>query len=195
MPRHTAHPAGMTDEAQQKAAELTGRIDRLGGRLARMRKALPANDRLRGGLRQAVLTAIAATIAYLPTQALGLREGFWGAITAIAVVQNEWGAARGAGRDQFLGATIGGIVGVAVVLTLGQAYLCYLVAIVLAVLVCWVANLASASRLAAITATIILLVPHTGTPQHMLFSRVSEVGWGALVALTLVWAEAWLKKR
>nr|WP_245214405.1 FUSC family protein [Pararoseomonas indoligenes] len=160
-----------------------------------MRKALPANDRLRGGLRQAVLTAIAATIAYLPTQALGLREGFWGAITAIAVVQNEWGAARGAGRDQFLGATIGGIVGVAVVLTLGQAYLCYLVAIVLAVLVCWVANLASASRLAAITATIILLVPHTGTPQHMLFSRVSEVGWGALVALTLVWAEAWLKKR
>jgi hypothetical protein len=44
-----------------------------------------------------------------------------------------------------------------------------------------------ASRLAGITATIILLVPHSGTPGHMLVSRVGEVGWGVTVALGLVW--------
>ncbi|MCR0980520.1 FUSC family protein [Roseomonas populi] len=185
----------MTGKEERQAAALPGRIDRLGDRLARLSKTLPATDRLRGGLRQAALSAAGAAIAYLPTQALSLREGFWGAITAIAVVQNEWGAARGAGRDQFLGASIGGVVGVAVVLTVGQEFVSYLLAVVLAVIVCWLANVASASRLSAITATIILLVPHTGTPAHMLFSRVTEVGWGALVGVTLAWAATRLEKR
>ena len=169
------------------APGLKGRIDGLRARLAALSKALPLGQRLRGGLSQGVTSVLAALVAYLPTQALGLREGFWGAITAIAVTQTELGATRNNARDQFAGAAIGGVVGVAVALTAGQQLAGYALAVVLSMLVCWAVNIASASRLAGITATIILLVPHTGTPGHMLVSRVGEVGWGVTVALGLVW--------
>ena len=183
-------PVGMTDPVGgevRQAAGLKGRMDGLRARLAALGKAMPLGQRLRGGLSQGVTSVLAALVAFLPTQALGLREGFWGAITAIAVTQTELGATRNNARDQFTGAAIGGVVGVAVALTAGQQLAGYVVAVVLSMLVCWAVNIASASRLAGITATIILLVPHTGTPGHMLISRVGEVGWGVTVALGLVW--------
>lgn len=46
---------------------------------------------------------------------------------------------------------------------------------------------ASASRLAGVTATIILLVPHAGSPESTFVSRVAEVGWGVCVAVAIVW--------
>ena len=178
----------MDDAGARRAAGLTGRIEGLRARLSDLSKAMPLPQRLRGGLSQGVTSALAAVVAYLPTQALGLQEGFWGAITAMAVTQTELGATRNNGRDQFTGAAIGGVVGVAVALTAGQHLAGYVMAVVLSMLACWAVNIASASRLAGITATIILLVPHTGTPGHMLVSRVGEVGWGVVVALCLVWA-------
>lgn len=168
-------------------ARLAGRIDRLQRRVADLTKAMPFTDRLGAGAQQALLSSVGALVAYLPTQALGLREGFWGAITAIAVMQTEFGAARNTGRDQVIGSAIGGAIAVAVVLTLGQGLGFYILAVVLSVLACAALNVGSASRLAAITATIIILVPHSGSPQHMLLSRVGEVAWGALVGLSLVW--------
>jgi len=48
-------------------------------------KELPFRARLKGGTAQALMSAAAAVIAYLPTRPLGLHEGFWGSITAIAV--------------------------------------------------------------------------------------------------------------
>ena len=167
---------------------LAGRIDRLEKRATALSKAIPLADRLQGGAQQALLSSLGAVVAYLPTQALGLREGFWGAITAIAVMQTEFGAARNTGRDQVIGSATGGAIAVAVVLGLGQSLPAYVLAVVLSVLACAVINVASASRLAGITATIIILVPHSGSPQHMLLSRVGEVAWGALVGLGMVWA-------
>jgi hypothetical protein len=43
------------------------------------------------------------------------------------------------------------------------------------------------ARLAGSTATIIMLVPHTGSAGWMMVSRVAEVGWGVAVAITIVW--------
>jgi uncharacterized membrane protein YccC len=188
----------MTETAEARKCRtdgLPGRIERLGGRMAKLRKIIPLRQRMEGGLEQGVLSAAAAVAAYLPTQALGLKEGFWGAITAVAVVQTDRGAARSSGRDQCTGAAVGGVIGVGVAFVTGPLLLGYALAVVLSVLVCWFLNVASASRLSGITATIILLVPHTGTPQHMLTSRVSEVAWGVLVALTLVWARERFLKR
>jgi hypothetical protein len=87
------------------------------------------------------------------------------------------------------------VIGVGVAFVTGPLLLGYVLAVMLSVLVCWFLNVASASRLSGITATIILLVPRTGTPQHMLTSRVSEVAWGVLVARTLVWARERFLKR
>ena len=183
------------DAAQQEAtAESTRRADRdtsrirwLRDQVARLHKRLPLRRRFAGGLAHGIMSSVAAIAAYLPTQLLGLQEGFWAAITAVAVAQTEFGATRTTARDQFTGAAIGGLIGLAAYLTLGPSVPTYALGVVLAILVCWLVNVASACRLAGITATISLLVPHLGPVERMAGSRVLEVGWGVSVAIVTVW--------
>lgn len=165
----------------------TTRIRRLGDALVTLQKRLTPRQRLRDGAEHAAMSTAAALLAYLPTQVLGLREGFWAAITAIAVVQSESGATRSTARDQFVGAAIGGVIGIAVVLVTGQHIVSYALAVPLSVLAAWMLNASSAARLAGVTATIILLVPHPGeSAVEMMLSRVFEVGWGVTVAIAVV---------
>ncbi len=172
------------------------RIRRLRQALRDLAKRLPVSQRFRDGLEHAAMSTVAALGAYLPTQALGLREGFWAAITAISVVQSEFGAARTTARDQFVGAAIGGVIGVAMVLLAGQTLLSYALAAGLSVLCAWLFNVASAARVSGITATLILLVPHSGTSaQHMMLSRIGEVSWGVTVAIAIVWLVARIDPR
>lgn len=182
-------------QPEEPRRQVGERIRRLGTRLSDLTKRLPLQQRLRDGLQHGVMSTSAALAAYLPTQALGLREGFWAALTAIAVVQTEFGATRLTARDQFVGAAIGGAIGVAVVLTTGQHLASYALAVVLSMVVAGLVNVASAARLSGITATIILLVPHQGTAQAMMLSRVFEVGWGVCAAIGVVWLFGRLGRR
>lgn len=163
------------------------RLTDLNVSLANLRLALPLLRRTAGGLHHGAISACAALIAFLPAHAIGLKESFWSAITAISVTQTEFRATQTTARDQFLGAAIGGLAGLCTFLALGESLVAYALAVVLAMLVCWVLNIASASRLAGITATIILLVPRTGSAQSMFASRLVEVGWGVCVAVAVVW--------
>jgi uncharacterized membrane protein YgaE (UPF0421/DUF939 family) len=157
-------------------------------RLALLCNRLPARAKLAGGLAQGLMSATAALIAYVPTKPLGLREGFWGSITAIAVVQSELSATRTSARDQFTGAAIGGLVSAIIVTLAGQQLVAYAVAVVLSMLACWLFNVSSAARLAGSTATIIVLVPHLGTAEWLMsVSRIAEVGWGVVVGISTVW--------
>ena len=156
-------------------------------RLAVWCTTLPAGARIIGGVTQGLMSAAAAIIAYLPTQPLGLREGFWASITSIAVVQTEASAVRSSARDQFAGAAIGGTIGAVVGSLTGQHLYAYALAIVLAMLLCWLCKIASAARLAGSTVTILLLVPHQGTVGWMMLSRLAEVAWGVTVAIAVVW--------
>jgi uncharacterized membrane protein YgaE (UPF0421/DUF939 family) len=156
-------------------------------RLTHLAEYLPPRSRLAGGLAQGLMSAGAAIIAYLPTQPLGLREGFWGSITAIAVVQTEFSAAQSSARDQFAGAAIGGIVSAGVVTLAGAHLASYALAVVLSVVACWLCKVSSAARLSGSTATIIALVPHQGSVEWMMLSRLSEVGWGVAVGIAVVW--------
>lgn len=185
----------VAEDARQEAnAETTRRADRdtsrirwLRDQVTRLHKRLPLRRRFAGGLAHGIMSSVAAIAAYLPTQLLGLQEGFWAAITAVAVAQTEFGATRSTARDQFTGAAIGGLIGLAAYLTLGPSVPTYALGVVLAILTCWLLNVASACRLAGITATIILLVPHLGPVERMAGSRVLEVGWGVSVAIVTVW--------
>ncbi|MFJ7441468.1 aromatic acid exporter family protein [Methylorubrum thiocyanatum] len=185
----------VAEDARQEAnAETTRRADRdtsrirwLRDQVTRLHKRLPLRRRFAGGLAHGIMSSVAAIAAYLPTQLLGLQEGFWAAITAVAVAQTEFGATRSTARDQFTGAAIGGLIGLAAYLTLGPSVPTYALGVVLAILACWLLNVASACRLAGITATIILLVPHLGPVERMAGSRVLEVGWGVSVAIVTVW--------
>jgi uncharacterized membrane protein YccC len=151
--------------------------------------------RMAGGAHHGIISACAAVIAYLPTQTLGLKEGFWSAITAIAVVQTEFRATQTTARDQFIGAAVGGITALCAFVAFGPHLLVYAAAVVVAMLMCWALNVASASRLAGTTATIILLVPHVGSPASMFGSRLAEVAWGVSVAVITVWLAARLPAR
>jgi uncharacterized membrane protein YgaE (UPF0421/DUF939 family) len=156
-------------------------------RLAAFGPSLPAWQRAGGGAAQGLMSAVAALIAYLPTKPLGLQEGFWGSITAIAVIQGGLSATQASARDQVIGAAIGGVFGAAVVGTIGQSLPGYALAIVLCMSTCWLFNVASAARLGGSTVTIIALVPHHSTIAWMVLSRFSEVGWGVAVGLGTVW--------
>ena len=193
-PRRPSAPA---DHLSSRRNEMASLIERL----ASLRGALPMAHRLAGGAHHGAISAIAALAAYLPTRALGLQEGFWSAITAIAVVQTEFHATQTTARDQFFGAAIGGVTALAALLAFGPhqamgSYLAvYAAAVVTAMAACWAVNVASASRLAGTTATIILLVPHAGPPWVMFGSRIGEVGWGVSVAVLTVWLAARIPTR
>ena len=130
---------------------------------------------------------MAALLAYLPAKPLGLREGFWASITAIAVVQSELGATQSSARDQFAGAAIGGVISVILVTVAGEHLAVYAAAVILSMLACWIVNVSSAARISGSTVTIILLVPHTGGAGGMMLSRIAEVGWGVVVGVAIVW--------
>jgi hypothetical protein len=87
------------------------------------------------------------------------------------------------------------VIGLCIYLAAGPGIASYMAAVLLSILACWLVNVASAARLAGITATIILLVPHLGTPQQMLASRVFEVGWGICAAIGTVWAVTRINRR
>jgi uncharacterized membrane protein YgaE (UPF0421/DUF939 family) len=147
------------------------------------------------GIRQGGVSVIAAFCAYIPAHLIGLQQSFWSAITAISVAQMEFKATRSIARKQFTGAAIGGAIGLGMTMAFGDSLVVYASAVVLAVLVCWILNVGDASQLGGITATIIMLVPHSGTPQAILFSRLSEVGWGVCVGLGVAWATDQLVRR
>ncbi len=140
------------------------------------------------GLRQSATAAAAALIAFVTSQAVGSKEGFWGAITAIVVIHPEFEATKAIAKNQFLGATIGGLIALPFMLAFGQHLWSYGLAVAVSILCCWAANVPNASRLAAITVTIVSLVPHKGTVESMLIARFAEVIWGVCVAIVLVWA-------
>ncbi|MHB8816103.1 MAG: FUSC family protein [Steroidobacteraceae bacterium] len=163
------------------------RLTDLNVSLANLRSAVPVLHRLAAGAHHGMISACAALLAFIPAHAIGLSQSFWSAITAISVAQTEFRAAETTARDQFLGAAVGGLVGLCTFFAFGHSLIVYALAVVLAMLVCGALNIASASRLAGVTATIILLVPHVGSPQSMFVSRLVEVGWGVCVAVATVW--------
>jgi uncharacterized membrane protein YccC len=182
----TAHSHAPADHFNPERARLT----ELSVNLVSLRYALPILSRVAAGAHYGLVSACAALVAFVPAHAIGLKESFWSAITAISVAQTEFRATETTARDQFLGAAVGGLAGLSAFLALGQSLIVYGLAVVLAMLVCAVLNIASASRLAGITATIILLVPRSGSAQSMFVSRLLEVGWGICAAVATVWLAA-----
>lgn len=186
-----ALPSAPADHFSLHSAQLS----RLNAQLTELRRAAPLLHRMAAGAHHGAVSACAALLAYVPAETLGLKEGFWAAITAISVVQTEFQATKTTARDQFIGAALGGAIAVATSLTIAVNLLIYAAAIVLSMLICWMCKVASASRLAGITTTIVLLVPHSGSAEHMFLSRLGEVGWGLCVAIAVVWLAARLPAR
>ncbi|GAB3781526.1 FUSC family protein [Dyella agri] len=163
--------------------EYRRRLNALADELLRLHVALPRRERLLTCLVHALRAVLAATIGYFGALALGLEQGYWAAITAISVSQSSYAEVRSSSRDQFLGAIIGGLVGMAVA-TLGhEHYLTYVLAVMIGMMLCSVLNLGAAGRISGTTTTIIMLVPHAGAFWQFALFRLGEVTLGATAAL------------
>lgn len=158
-------------------------------------KALPLPDRVIEGGVMALQAVVGATIAFSIARALGVEQPFWAAITAIAVSQHSYVDTRNLSRDQFIGAMVGGVLGLVGALLGGGHFAAYAATVAVAIIVCWIANVASAARLGGITATIMLLVPGMGSPWDVALVRLGEVTLGTVSALLVCWLISCVERR
>jgi uncharacterized membrane protein YccC len=154
-------------------------------------------DRLRMVIH-AAKTALAAALCWWLALRFGLHDGYWGSISAIIVLQSNVGATVSASRDRLLGTLIGALFGFAFSLV-GASPWNYILALFCAIVVCGLLSFRESSRLAAVTITIIMLVPAHGSRWALALDRVGEVLLGIVIALlvsTLVFpdrARLWLR--
>lgn len=182
-------------EPRRPLAEHHHRLDLLAGDLLRLRQALPPRERLIVGLTHALRAVLAASLGYFAASLLGLEQGFWAAITAISVSQSSYAEVRSSSRDQFIGALLGGLIGMGAAMLGHDHYLAYVLAVIVGMLLCSVFNLGAAGRISGITTTIIMLVPHTGAFWQFALFRLGEVTLGATAALLVTLAFDALERR
>jgi uncharacterized membrane protein YccC len=134
-------------------------------------------------LIHAAKTAAAAGLCWWIATLFGLHDGYWGAISAIIVLQSNFGATISASRDRILGTVIGALLGFAFA-QIGVLPWNYILAVLTAVIVCGLLGLRSSSRLAGITISIVMLVK-TGSHWTLALDRVMEVFLGVVVAIAI----------
>lgn len=129
-------------------------------------------------------TALAAALCWWLALRFGLHDGYWGAISAIIVLQSNFGSTVNASRDRILGTVIGAVLGFSFSL-FGTLPWNFILAVLAAVIICGLLGFHSSSRLAGVTITIIMLVQKTGPRWSLALERVGEVLLGIVVALTV----------
>ena len=135
-------------------------------------------------LIHAAKTALAAALCWWLALRFGLHDGYWGAISAIIVLQSNFGSTVNASRDRILGTVIGALLGFSFSFY-GVLPWNYVLAVLAAVIICGLLGLHSSSRLAGVTITIIMLVEKTGPRWSLALERVVEVLLGIVVALAV----------
>lgn len=128
-------------------------------------------------------TAIAAALCWWLALRFGLHDGYWGSISAIIVLQSNFGATVTASRDRILGTLIGAAFGFSFSL-FGALPWNYILAVFAAVVVCGLLGFRSSSRLAGVTITIVMLV-QTSSYKAIALDRVLQVVLGILVAVAV----------
>jgi len=134
-------------------------------------------------LTHAAKTALAASLSWWIAMRFGLRDGYWGAISSIIVLQSNFGATVSASRDRIIGTLIGAALGFSCTL-FGVLPWNFILAVLAAIIVCGLLGLRSSSRLAGVTISIVMLV-HAGSYWVLALHRVFEVVLGILVALAI----------
>ena len=133
-------------------------------------------------LIHAAKTALSAGLCWWLAMRFGLHDGYWGAISAIIVLQSNFGSTITASRDRLLGTLIGAVFGFSFSL-FGSLPWNYFLAVLAAVTLCGLLGFRSSSRLAGVTITIVMLVPKVSSHWLIALDRVSQVVLGIIVAI------------
>ena len=155
--------------------------------LVQFYRRMPWGHRLLKGVSQAAQALLGASLGYGLGLLVHTQQAFWAALTAIAVTQQSYADTRASSLDQAIGALVGGVIGLAAAYLGHDSYLAYAIAIVAVIVSCWCLNVGSAGKLGATTATIVLLVPHTGPFWSVAATRLGEVTLGIACALVVTW--------
>jgi uncharacterized membrane protein YgaE (UPF0421/DUF939 family) len=150
-----------------------------GGIFSRVNRA-PVLDSMR--------TALAAVVAMLLARLLHMPEFYWAPISAIVIVQSAIPPMT-LGWQRFVGTALGAVVGIVLAMFLHSNTLVYGLGILACGMLACVLRVRGAYRFAAITLSIILLVPRAQAPWITGWHRFLEVSLGIFVALavTTVW--------
>ncbi len=135
-------------------------------------------------LIHAAKTALAAALCWWLALRFGLHDGYWGSISAIIVLQSNVGSTVDASRERLLGTLIGAVLGFSFSM-FGALPWNYILAVMVAIIVCGLLELRNSSRLAGVTITIIMLVYKEGPRWGLAIDRVGEVVLGIVVALVV----------
>jgi uncharacterized membrane protein YccC len=155
-----------------------------------------ANERgVKANVIHGLKTAIVAAACYVVAPHLGMREGYWSAISCIIVMQTELGASLTAARDRVIGTAIGGILGWGCAVLWGGNVALYAVGVALALVICGVLGMAGAGRISGVTVSIITLLPHTGPAWLVSLHRLLGVSFGVVVGLAAALLSMKLEER
>lgn len=133
-------------------------------------------------LIHAAKTALAAGLCWWLALRFGWRDGYWGSISAIIVLQSNVGSTVTASRDRLIGTLIGAALGFLFSL-FGVVPWNFILALLAAIIICGLLGLRNSSRLAGVTIAIVMLVHKEGPRLGLALDRVGEVILGIVVAL------------
>lgn len=133
-------------------------------------------------------TAVAAVAAMLLARLLKMPEYYWAPISTIVIVQSTI-LPHMLGWQRFVGTALGAVLGALIATFFHPTAWVYGAGIVLCGLLAWLLRVGGAYRFAAITLSIILLIPRDRAPWITGWHRFLEVSLGIAVALvvTTLW--------
>lgn len=139
-------------------------------------------------IQDTLRTTVTAVTAMLLSRFLKLPEYYWAPISAIVIIQSTI-PAHLLGWQRFVGTALGAVLGAAIATYFHPTLVVYSAGIILCGLLAWLLRVGGAYRFAAITLSIILLIPRTRSPWITGWHRFLEVSLGIAVALavSVVW--------
>jgi uncharacterized membrane protein YgaE (UPF0421/DUF939 family) len=145
----------------------------------------------RDSILDSARTTIAAVVSMWLARLLKMPEYYWAPISTIVIIQSTI-PPRTLGWQRFVGTALGAVLGAALATFFRPSVPVYALGIFICGLLSWLLNVGAAYRFAAITLSIVLLIPHTRPPWIIGWHRFLEVSLGIAVALavTLVWPSA-----
>jgi len=145
----------------------------------------------RASVLDSVRTTFAAVSAMLLARLLKMPEYYWAPISTIVIIQSTI-PPRTLGWQRFVGTALGAVLGAALATFFRPSAVVYGVGILLCGVLAWSLHVGGAYRFAAITLSIILLIPRARAPWITGWYRFLEVSLGIAVALvvTTVWPQA-----
>jgi uncharacterized membrane protein YgaE (UPF0421/DUF939 family) len=133
-------------------------------------------------------TTVAALAALLLARLLDMPEAYWAPISTVVIIQSTI-PPKILGWQRFLGTALGALLAVGLGAFLPARTWVYAAGIFLCGVLTWLLHVGGAYRFAAISLSIILLIPHTHSLGVVAWHRFLEVSIGIAVALaiTTVW--------